>query len=108
MDACCMLVPSKIDVDGSNMRRQLCWVSPYHKRTCLPTPPRNHKTPKGHLNQSIQKVRSTKPKPMPLPTINNGELQRKTDRDIYIKMYKAKNTTYSDQTGRFPFYSQQR
>ena len=25
---------------------------------------------------------------------------------MYIKVYKAKNTTYSDQTGRFPFHLQ--
>ena len=57
MDACHMWVPNKIDVDGSNMLRQLSWGASSHHQTCSPTLPRNHRnsepiTPKSLFHKA--------------------------------------------------------
>ena len=63
--------------------------------------PETNETPKGHMNQSRKNVRSTKPKPMK-EYINKDKLAGKKIKDIYTKVYDAKDTIYSDQTGAFP------
>ena len=68
--------------------------------------PETEETPKVHLNKSRQNVRSTKPNATPPPTKNYTTLQGKRSRNIYFKVYEAKNNTYAYQTGRFPFHSQ--
>ena len=67
--------------------------------------PETNETIKGHANQSRMNTRSTKTKP--LPTVDTPALRGKKERDVYIKVYKPKGTTYLDQTGRFPYHSQQ-
>ena len=70
--------------------------------------PETEETPKVHLNQSRHRVRSTKYKATPLPTIevtDSEKLRGKKERYLYTKVYEAKLTIYSDQTGRFPYYS---
>jgi len=63
--------------------------------------PETVETPKGHLNQSRKNVRSTKAKPLEEYT-NKHQLEGKKEKDVYIKVYDAKETIYSDQTGAFP------
>ena len=62
--------------------------------------PETSETPKGHLNQVRQNVRSTKPKPMEEPKID--KLRGKKRKDIFVKVYNMKEKIYSDQTGKFP------
>ena len=62
--------------------------------------PETTETPKGHLNQVRQNVRSTKPKPFEEP--NTNKLRGKKNKDVYVKVYDIKEKVYSDQTGRFP------
>ena len=59
--------------------------------------PESDETAKGHMEQQRQGVRSTK----------EEEKQIKREKDIQIKVWDLKSTTYSDQTGRFPFKSYQ-
>ena len=47
--------------------------------------PETSETPKGHLNQVRQNVRSTKPKPMEEPKI--GKLQGKKKKDIFMQKF---------------------
>ena len=63
--------------------------------------PETNETPKGHMNQSRKNVRSTKPKPMK-DYSEVHQLKGKKVQDIYTKVYEAKETLYSDQTGAFP------
>jgi len=63
--------------------------------------PETVETPKGHLNQSRKNVRSTKAKPLE-EYANKHKLEGKKEKDVYIKVYDAKETIYSDQTGAFP------
>ena len=62
--------------------------------------PETVETPKGHLNQTRQNVRSTKPKPFEEP--KTGKLRGKRNKDVYIKVYNMREKIYSDQTGQFP------
>ena len=64
--------------------------------------PETDETPKGHMNQTRKNVRSTKAKPAPMETCNTNKLRGKKERDIYTKVYDARNTMFSDQTGQFP------
>ena len=66
--------------------------------------PETDETLKGHVNQSKMNTRSTKRKP--LPKVDAPALCGKKEQDVYIKVYEPKGTTYSDQTGRFPYYLQ--
>ena len=61
--------------------------------------PETTATPKGHLDQARQGVRSTKAKEKQQPKSLTKE------QDVYVGVWDLKNTTYSDQTGRFPYTS---
>ena len=57
-------------------------------------------TPKGHMNQTRIKLRSTKPAPM--TEANTKSMRGKDVRDVYTKVYNVRKTIFSDQTGQFP------
>lgn len=63
--------------------------------------PESVETPKGHMNQTRKNVRSTKPKPFELCNAA-AALRGKKEKDIFIRTYEAKETIFSDQTGKFP------
>jgi hypothetical protein len=63
--------------------------------------PETKDTPKGHLDQQRQGVRSTKAAVK--KTSVNAPLPK--EEDVYIAVWDLKDTTYSDQTGRFPYTS---
>ncbi|EJK55033.1 hypothetical protein THAOC_25280 [Thalassiosira oceanica] len=67
--------------------------------------PETPETPAGHLNRQRQNIRSTKPQSQPLEQVDTSDLRGKKIRDVYIKVHEAKNTIFSDQTGRFPVTS---
>ncbi|EJK53767.1 hypothetical protein THAOC_26721 [Thalassiosira oceanica] len=67
--------------------------------------PETTETNAGHMNMQRQGVRSTRPRPQPFTLIDASDLRGKKERDVYIKVYEAKETLYSDQTGRFPHTS---
>jgi hypothetical protein len=60
--------------------------------------PDTKETSKGHMNQTRKKVQSTKQAPM--ESFNSKEMHGKKVHDVYIKVYDAWETTFSDQTGR--------
>ncbi len=62
--------------------------------------PDTDKTSKGHMNQTWKNVRSTKRAPM--ESFNSKEMHGKKVRDVYVKVYNARETTFSNQTGQFP------
>ena len=59
--------------------------------------PETTETPKGHMNQQHQGVRSTQ-----VPVSSSA---LKKEEDVYATVWDLRETTYSDQTGRFPFTS---
>ena len=69
--------------------------------------PETNETPKGHLNQSRENVRSTKPKRTPLEVPTTETLQGHKVCDIYTSIYEVKNTVFSNQTWQFPTRWQQ-
>ena len=75
-----------------------CNVSRYYQET--------NETPKGHLNQSRKNVRSRKPKRTPLKVPKTVTLRRHKACDIHIRVYKVRNTVFSNQTGKSPTRSQ--
>jgi hypothetical protein len=62
--------------------------------------PGTDKTSKGHMNQTQKNLRSTKQAPM--ESFNSKEMHGKKVRNVYVKVYNARETTFSDQTGQFP------
>ena len=68
--------------------------------------PETDETIKGHMNQTRKNVRSTKPKPKPFEEANTNLMRGKKIQDIYTKVYDARETIFSDQTGKFPTQSQ--
>jgi hypothetical protein len=68
--------------------------------------PETDETDKGHMTQTRKNVRSTKTKPKPFEEANNIPLRGKKVHDIYTKVYDARETIFSDQTGKFPTRSQ--
>ncbi len=62
--------------------------------------PETSATPKGHMDQVRQGVRSTKTN-----TQEQVVDSREKEHDVHIQVWDLKQTTYSDQTGRFPFTS---
>eukprot|EP00956_Cyclotella_meneghiniana_P040900 scaffold208759_cov72-Cyclotella_meneghiniana.AAC.1 len=68
--------------------------------------PETDETDKGHMNQTRKNVRSTKPKPKPFEEANTTQMRGKKVQDIYTKVYDARETIFSDQTGKFPTQSQ--
>ena len=69
--------------------------------------PETKETPKGHLNQTRKKFRSTKPEHIPLEVPKTATLQGQKACDIYTSVYVLRNNVLSDQTGKFPTCSQQ-
>ena len=65
--------------------------------------PDTNETPIGHMNQTRKNVRSTKR--APLESFVSAEMKRKKVQDVYVKVYNARETTFSDQTGQFPTQS---
>ena len=71
--------------------------------------PESEETQNGHMQNQRQRVRSTKVK----IKIEDKNLEKKQkeiekltkERDIYIKVYEAKDTMYTDQTGKFSVIS---
>ncbi len=68
--------------------------------------PETTETPKGHLNQTRQNVRSTKSQHPMEEYIHKQRLIGKKTQDIFIKTYEVRETIFSDQTGQFPTRSQ--
>ncbi len=62
--------------------------------------PDTNKTSKRHMNQTQKNVRSTKQAPM--ESFNSKEMHGKKVHDVYVKIYNAQETTFFDQTRRFP------
>jgi hypothetical protein len=61
--------------------------------------PETIKTAKGHLNQTRNKVCSTKAKTAPLETCDTSQLHGKKVCNVYTKTYMVHETMFSDQTG---------
>jgi hypothetical protein len=67
--------------------------------------PEKDETPKGHMNQQRKNVRSTK---TPFEVCNAAAaLRGKKMKDIFVKTYDTRETSFSDQTGQFPKQSKQ-
>ena len=62
--------------------------------------PETKETSKGHLDQQRQGVSSTKH-----VAEKQAGVQLTKEQDVYVEVWKLKNTTYSDQTGHFPYTS---
>ena len=60
--------------------------------------PESDETAKGHMEQQRQGVRSTK----------EQSHERTKERDVHVQVWDLRRTSYSDQTGRFPFRSYRR
>ena len=60
--------------------------------------PESDETAKGHMEQQRQGIRSTKEK----------SHERTKERDVHVQVWDLRRTSYSDQTGRFPFQSYRR
>ncbi len=68
--------------------------------------PETSETSKGHMNQTLKNIHSTKAKQTPLETCDTSQLHGKKVRDIYTTMYDVRKTMFLDQTGQFPTRSQ--
>jgi hypothetical protein len=64
--------------------------------------PETTETPKGHLNQTMKNVRSTRE----LETHDTATMKGKKVRDVGIHVYNVRETIFSDQTGKYPKRSQ--
>jgi hypothetical protein len=67
--------------------------------------PETKATPKGHLDQQQQGVRSTKAAQSQGVNSRKTGIQLTPERDVHVAVWELKHTTYSDQTGRFPYTS---
>jgi hypothetical protein len=73
--------------------------------------PDTDETLKGHMNQTRKNVRSTKARRRTLEVVEHPDMKGKKERDVYISvckasdMYEVRETTFSDQTGKFPIRS---
>jgi hypothetical protein len=67
--------------------------------------PKSTKTPKGHLSQTRKNVRSTKVKAVPLKESNSRHLHGRKVHDVFIHVYDVHDTTFTDQTDKFPHQS---
>ena len=65
--------------------------------------PESTATLKGHMKKQRQNVRSTKVKV--LTDIDTEQSQQREHHEVYVKIYNAHDTIYSDQTGRMPIVS---
>jgi hypothetical protein len=68
--------------------------------------PETNKTDKGHMNQTRNNVRSTKTKAKPFEEAKITTLCSKKVQEVYTKVYDARETIFSDQTGEYPMQSQ--
>ena len=64
--------------------------------------PKTDETIKGHINQNRENVRSTKTKQVPFEIAEYPKMKGKKVQGVYIKTYNVRETTFSDQTGKFP------
>jgi len=70
--------------------------------------PETKAIPKGHLDQQRQDVRSTKAKALDHILQSKKSASNTPHKDVYAGVWDLKHTTYSDQTGRFPYTSHRR
>ena len=68
---------------------------------------KTNETPKGYLNQSMKKIRSTKPNCTLLEVPNTETIRGLKVNNVYTSVYEVRNTVLSDYTGQFPTRSQQ-
>ena len=75
--------------------------------------PDTTETPKGHMQQQRQGVRSTKPKNAKKNEEQNANAMlilattsRKKQTEVYFKVWDTQEKVYKDQTGKFPVQSQ--
>ena len=68
--------------------------------------PKTKETDKGHMNQTRKNVRSTKTKAKPFEEANITTLRGKKVQDVNTRVYDARETIFSDQTGKYPTQSQ--
>ena len=66
--------------------------------------PETDETPKGHMRQVRQGVRSTKEKVI-VPNDNDEIVPRRKQHDIYVRVDQVKDTIYTDQTVKLPITS---
>ena len=66
--------------------------------------PETDETPKGHMRQAKQGIRSTKEK-VSMPSGNSEAVPRVKQHDIYVRVDQVKDKIYTDQTGKFPITS---
>ena len=66
--------------------------------------PESAATQKGHMKKQRQNVRSTKIRVLTEQS-NPKQEQQRPHREVYIKIYNAHDTIYTDQTGRMPIVS---
>lgn len=68
--------------------------------------PESAATQKGHMKKQRQNVRSTKIKVLTVQSDEpKEENQRQQPREVYIKIYNAHDTIYTNQTGQMPIVS---
>ena len=70
--------------------------------------PESDETAKGHMKRQRQNVRSTKIElqSVPMPTTQAEHLPK--HKELYLFVFNAKDTMYTDQTGQFPITSMRR
>lgn len=70
--------------------------------------PESDETAKGHMKRQRQNVRSTKVElqAAPIPTTQAEHLPKQ--KELYLFVFNAKDTMYTDQTGQFPITSMRR
>ena len=100
MDARGLWIPCQVNMDKSNKSRELVGWPILTERNVNKYYPDTNETSKGHLNQTWKNVQSTKKAPM--ESFNSKEMHDKKVRDVYVKVYNARETTFSNQTGQFP------
>ena len=106
MDACCLRLPSQINLAQSSQSRELCRLAMLTERNVQKYYPNTTETTKRHLNQMRKNVCSTKEKPWAFETCNTSRLRSKKVRNVYTKTYNVHETMFSNQTGQFPVRSQ--
>ena len=99
MDACPLRLSRKNHMEQGSQGRKFWRVATPHQKDhqqVLPT----DKTPKGHMNQQRKNVRSTKTLFEECNAV--AALQGKKMKDIYVRTYDMRETSFNDQTGQFP------
>ena len=70
--------------------------------------PETVKTPKGCLNQTRKNIRSTKPKAQPLGGFPVFTTPRPQEVQHLHQVYNTRDTTFTDQAGKFPLLPRQK